>query len=132
MTVKPIYIIIAAFVILFIQALVLWQLGHAVVCPCGYFKFWDNGVRGLQNSQSLFDWYSFLHVMNGMLLYLAAWLLYKKFGWKLSLLFLVAVLISFGWEIFENTHYVIGHYQVHSVSSGYYGDSIINSLMDTV
>ena len=130
---KSTYIIlIIALVILAAQGVILYWLGHSFICPCGYVKVWDNEVRGLQNSQHLFDWYSFLHVMYGMVLYFISWVLHKKFGLKFSTLFLLAFLASFGWEIFENTHYAINHYQISSVASNYYGDSILNSLSDTV
>src|SRR5437016_4422982 len=123
---KTIYIIIAALiVILVIQVLVLYILGHTLICPCGYVKLWDNQVRGLENSQHFLDWYSFLHIMYGMMLYLVAWVLHKRFAWKFSTLFIVVLIISLGWEVFENTHYVINHYQISSVSVNYFGDSIL-------
>ena len=37
-----------------------------------------------------------------------------------------------GWEILENTPWVIAAYRQQALSQGYVGDSIINSVSDTV
>jgi len=39
--------------------------------------------------------------------------------------------LEIGWEIAENTPYVINAYREQALAQGYVGDSIINSVMDT-
>jgi hypothetical protein len=38
--------------------------------------------------------------------------------------------VEAGWEIFENTDFIINRYREATISRGYYGDSIINSVFD--
>ena len=40
--------------------------------------------------------------------------------------------IEIGWEITENTPMVIQHYRQQALAAGYRGDSILNSLSDTL
>jgi len=127
---KRSHIIIAIIVILALQVLVLYMLDHPFSCRCGNVKIWDGAVSGPENSQHIFDWYTFSHITYGFILYFFAWLLRKKFGWTIGTTFLLALLFSAGWEIFENTHYVVSHFQQNTISSEYYGDSIVNSLID--
>jgi hypothetical protein len=45
---------------------------------------------------------------------------------------LLATLLESGWEILENSPIIIDRYRAATVSVGYYGDSIINSVSDIV
>jgi hypothetical protein len=42
----------------------------------------------------------------------------------------LAVAIEASWEVVENTDFVINHYREMTISLDYYGDSVINSVMD--
>jgi hypothetical protein len=44
----------------------------------------------------------------------------------------VALAIESAWELYENTDAVIERYRTETISLGYYGDSIINSVADIV
>jgi hypothetical protein len=46
--------------------------------------------------------------------------------------FAAALLLEAGWEIFENTPWVIGRYRQSALAQGYIGDSVINSVFDTL
>lgn len=126
------HIIILVVVILAVQAMALhFLLGNPLICSCGYVKLFDASVRSSENSQHLLDWYSFSHVIYGFILFFAGWLVRRKFGWPLYVIFLIAVALSAGWELFENTHFVLHRFQTNTISFDYYGDSVLNSLMDT-
>lgn len=45
---------------------------------------------------------------------------------------LIATGIEIGWEVLENTPMAIRHYRQQALAVGYAGDSILNSVMDTV
>ena len=84
-----------------------------------------------EQSQQLFDPYTFTHVIHGIAFYLILWGLFRK---KLSPVqrLLLAIGIEGTWEIIENTDYVINRYREATISLDYYGDSIFNSIGDII
>ena len=125
---KKLILVIIGF--LAIQAGVLFWFGQPGICECGYVKIWEGIVASSGNSQHLMDWYTFSHIIHGFLFYLLLWLVFPKMSfWKRLL---IAVGIEIGWEILENTPMVINHYRQQALVQGYTGDSIINSLFDTL
>ncbi len=109
-------------------ALVLYGMGHPLICKCGYVKLWQFQVVSSENSQQILDWYTPKHIIHGFLLYVLLWLLAPRasFGARLIL----AILLEAGWEIAENTDYVIDRYREATVTLDYYGDSVLNSVSD--
>ncbi len=118
--------IIAA--ILGLQALGLLAMGRVPMCACGSIKLWHGVVHSAENSQQVFDWYSFTHVLHGFWLYLFAWFVLPRAPIVARLA--LAVLIEGAWEVIENTNFVIDRYRTGTVALDYYGDSIVNSLSD--
>lgn len=43
-----------------------------------------------------------------------------------------AVLLEAGWEVIENTPFIIQRYRVDAISAAYYGDTIVNAVSDTL
>ena len=128
MTVKRVVIFALALVAL--QASVLFLFGQPPICTCGYVKLWEGVVLSSGNSQHLTDWYTFSHIIHGFLFYLLLWALFPTMPAGKRLL--IAMGMEIGWEILENTPMVIRHYREQALAQGYAGDSILNSVSDTL
>lgn len=113
---------------LILQALILHFMGRIWVCDCESIKLWYGNAYGPENSQQFFDPYSFSHFLHGLAFFLI--LMPLRIPWWQKLL--IATGLEAGWEILENTPMTIERYRSTTVSLGYTGDSILNSVMDTV
>lgn len=113
-----------------LQAVVLYAFGQPAICTCGVVRLWAGTVLGPENSQQLIDWYSFTHVLHGIGFYFLLWLIAPRTPVMLRLT--LAVGLEVGWEILENTPFIIERYRQQALAQGYVGDSILNSLSDTV
>ena len=131
MTDKPVWpYALAAAVLVAIQIAVLHSLGQPFIAASGRILLWVNDPFSPETSQQLADWYSFSHIIHGFIFF---WLL-KLAAPRLPLpaRLLIAMSIEIAWEFTENSPTVIQHYRQQAIAAGYVGDSILNSVSDTV
>jgi hypothetical protein len=113
---------------------ILLAMGRPPICECGTVEFWHGEVQSAGNSQHIADWYSFSHVIHGLLFYFFAHVLWRRWHWfgGLPARWALPIAVAFEgfWELLENSPPIIQRYREVTVSFGYTGDSIVNSMAD--
>ena len=102
--------------------------GRVWWCTCGTPTLFSAEVASRHNSQHLFDWYSFSHVLHGAIFYWGLRLAAPRLGlaWKV----MVAVVVETAWEVLENSPFIIDRYREATAALGYEGDSVVNIVGD--
>lgn len=111
-----------------LTAAILALFGRNPWCSVGDLWPWSWETGSAHNSQHLLDPYSFTHVEHGILFFAGLHLLAPRASLRTRLM--VALTLAAGWEILENSNFIIDRYREQTVDAGYYGDSILNSLAD--
>jgi hypothetical protein len=121
---------VAAAVILALTLAILRSYGRVWWCACGSWIPWSTDVNGPHNSQHFVDPYSVSHFEHGLFFFIGLWLLRDRLSlaWRL----VAAMTIECGWELLENSSFIIDRYRTATISSGYVGDSILNSVSDVL
>ncbi len=127
---RPTRIAVVACLLVCFQIAVLHHLGQPWIAASGRILLWVNDPFSAETSQQLADWYSFSHLVHGMLLFGLLRLTAPRLPVGVRLL--IAMAVEIGWEITENSPAVIQHYRQQALAAGYVGDSILNSLSDTI
>lgn len=112
--------------------MVVWLrlVGRPWICPCGTVALWSGDPHSASNSQQFADWYSVLHLMFGMGLFV----LFDRIRphWSVSAKLLVTVASSAIWEAMENLPILIAMFGNAANSPSYAGDSVLNAVGDTI
>lgn len=124
------YCAIAAVALICIQIGMLHWLGQPFIAASGQILLWVNDPWSPDMSQQLADWYSFSHIIHGFVFFGILRLIAPRL--PLGARLLLAMGVEIGWEIIENSPAVIQHYRQQALAAGYAGDSILNSVSDTV
>jgi hypothetical protein len=108
--------------------LILLAMGRTPFGPNG-FGIWTSDAWSNNNSQLIADPYTLSHILHGCIFYLV--LTYFWRGSNFRVVSIVSVIIEALWEILENTPFIINRYR-ETAALGYTGDSILNSVGDTL
>lgn len=108
---------------------VLSLQGRIWWCKIGDWAIYINEAWGSSHtSQHLLDPYVLTHILHGVAFFWITGLIFAKLGdeWR----FLIATIAEAGWEILENSNFIIEKYRANTASFDYFGDSIVNSIAD--
>jgi hypothetical protein len=124
----PVALLVSLGIVAAVAAIMFW-MGRLPICKCGYIKLWHGGRGDSEISQHLADWYTYSHVLHGVIFYFLLWFLFRG---RLSVAarLVIATLIEGAWELFENTPFIINRYRTQTISRDYFGDTIINTVGD--
>jgi Protein of unknown function (DUF2585) len=104
------------------------SMGRSLLGPDGKFGWWEGDIWSSENSQRLTDPYSFSHIVHGILFYTVLWLVARRIPVRFR--FLLALMVEAVWELLENSPLIIDRYRAVTISLGYVGDSVLNSMSD--
>jgi len=115
--------------IMAVTAWIEYSMGRLPFCKCGVIRLWSGNIWSSQNSQQLIDPYTFTHILHGVVWYGLIWLIFPK-RLTVAQRLTIAVAVESGWEVLENSNFIIDRYRTATISLDYYGDSIFNSMGD--
>src|SRR5438552_18901776 len=101
--------ILSLLLVLAIAGVTLLLMGRQPICTCGTVDLWVGARDSAKTSQMLADWYSFSHIVHGLLFYAVLWLVARRVPaqWR----FIAALVVESAWAAIENTPLVIDRYR---------------------
>jgi hypothetical protein len=118
--------------LLALQGAILFSMARTPFYKHGEINFWGGIHLNPQMSQQFADIYTPSHFLHGVAFFWILWLVRKKIPMSLTAMLAISIIVEAGWEILENTDFIINRYREVTISFDYYGDSIFNSLSDTL
>lgn len=109
---------------------ILLAMHRPPISADGTIRLWYGSVNGPGNSQHIADWYTLSHIIHGMLFFGGLYMVARRL--PLGARLVLAVMIEGGWEILENSPFIIDRYRAVTLGYGYSGDSILNSMCDII
>lgn len=112
-----------------LMSLLLLSMGRIWWCKQGDLAIFIKEAWGsVHTSQHLLDPYVLTHVLHGVALWMILTAVFSKLAveWR----FVIAIAAEAGWELLENSSFIIEKYRANTASFDYFGDSIVNSIAD--
>jgi hypothetical protein len=112
-----------------VMAVLLRLDGRIWWCKSGdFWPYINDAWNSSHTSQHLLDPYTFTHILHGVLAFWLAGLILKNLWpyWQL----VIAAAAEAGWEILENSNFIIEKYRENTAALDYFGDSVANSVGD--
>jgi hypothetical protein len=124
------WVIVSATIVLIVTAAAELWMGRLPLGPDGRLGLWEGDIWSSEQSQRFADPYTFSHTIHGMLFYAILWMVARQLPVRSR--FIGALMLEGAWEILENSPIIINRYREVTISLGYVGDSVFNSLSDIV
>jgi len=103
-------------------------MGRSLFGPDGKPGLWEGSIWSSECSQRIADPYSFSHIAHGLIFFFVLWSIAGRLF--LPVRYLIALVVEASWELLENSPLIINRYREATISLGYCGDGILNSLSD--
>lgn len=115
---------------LIIMTVYLAAQGRLWFSASGNIDLWVGDAFSSENSQQLFDPYSFSHFLHGVIFFFILHYAFPKFS--IESRFAASVMMEGCWEMLENSAIIINRYREATAALGYSGDTIFNSYGDLI
>ena len=119
---------LAGIAVMLVAAAAEFVEGRKLWGTSGEPGIWSGEVLSPHNSQYLFDPYTFTHLTHGILIYAALWWVMRDRPLRHRAI--VALIFECGWEVLENSDFIIQRYRAQTLALNYFGDSVMNSMAD--
>ena len=127
--VAPLAVVLACFLMFLAAAVIVYAMGHPLICPCGYVKLWHGSAADAEVSQHIADWYTARYAALGILIYGGMWLLARRRP-SFPLGLLISGLVAAVWQVIGNVPMVVKSYAISTRIADYGGHSDINAVAD--